>query len=118
MGAPEGTGTQLPSPSETPSDICRPIYKVDTSTAIQTLVTIAEAGRLFGRDNRTIRRWLQKGLLPAVRIGRSAFIPADEVSALISEALEFADIRAASLRKATITNVPSEADTSSTKALK
>jgi excisionase family DNA binding protein len=76
------------------SDGGLPRPKDNSATALPTLLTIADVGRMFGRDDRTIRRWIQKGLLPAVRVGRSAFISSDEVRALISAAIDAASLAA------------------------
>ncbi|GAB4129843.1 helix-turn-helix domain-containing protein [Thermopirellula anaerolimosa] len=37
-------------------------------------VTVAEAAKLLGRHERIVRRYIEKGYLPAERIGRSYVI--------------------------------------------
>jgi len=41
----------------------------------RSMLSVAEVARLFGRKPRTVRGWIAAGKLPAVRIGRAAFIP-------------------------------------------
>lgn len=53
--------------------------------ALPQLITISDAATAFGRNERTIRRWIDKGDLPCVRMSRqSIFICADDIRTIIS----------------------------------
>lgn len=53
------------------------------------LVTAAEVARLFGVTPRTVHRWIDRGLIPAIRIGGAARGPLRirraDVEALMAE---------------------------------
>lgn len=51
---------------------------------IPTMLTTAEIEAIFKRSNRTIRRWVSRGHLVPVHIGRSLFFRADDVMRLVS----------------------------------
>ncbi len=48
------------------------------------LLKIADVAAIFGRDPRTVRRWIARGLLVPVCMGRSRFIRANDVRDIIS----------------------------------
>ena len=48
------------------------------------LMTVKAVAAAFGRSERTINRWIARGLLDPVRVGRSVFLRADDVMDLIT----------------------------------
>lgn len=53
---------------------------LNTATApSRMLLTPTEIATMTGRSTRTVRRWISQGRLPAVRLGRSVWIPARAV---------------------------------------
>jgi excisionase family DNA binding protein len=48
------------------------------------MFSIAEVAEMFGRAPRTIRSWIERGLLKPVKVGNSVFIPQDQIDALLS----------------------------------
>lgn len=52
--------------------------------ALPQMLDVGEVAQLFSRSRRTIRWWIASGRLRAVRIGRSPFVPASEIDALLS----------------------------------
>lgn len=49
-----------------------------------TLLKARHVARVFGVAERTLRRWVAVGHLPAIRVGRSVFFAPDAVNALLS----------------------------------
>jgi excisionase family DNA binding protein len=39
----------------------------------------AEIARMLGTGRSTVGRWIEQGRLPAVRVGRALFVPADDL---------------------------------------
>ena len=54
--------------------------------AMPGFLDIGEVAALFGRARRTIRWWIATGRLPAIRIGRTPFVPEAAISALLGTA--------------------------------
>ncbi|OJY78487.1 MAG: hypothetical protein BGP12_00055 [Rhodospirillales bacterium 70-18] len=50
-------------------------------------MSIAEATAYFDRSERSLRRWIKAGRLPVVRVGRSVFIPVEEVRRIVQQDL-------------------------------
>ena len=48
------------------------------------LLSVAQVGEIFGRAPRTIRDWIERGLLKPIKVGNSVFIPWEQVDALLS----------------------------------
>jgi len=83
--SPTPSNTALPSPD----DIILPDLPDDqelppTSTALPRLLSARDVGAIFGRGERSLRRWVRSGHLPAIRIGGALFFHPDDVSALLS----------------------------------
>ena len=51
---------------------------------LPSLMSVTEVSAVFDRRERTIRRWISRGLLQPVRVGRSVFIRVDDVRDIIS----------------------------------
>ncbi len=51
--------------------------------ALSRLLSISQTATYFGNSERTVRRWIASGRLPVARVGRSVFIPVDEVRRII-----------------------------------
>jgi excisionase family DNA binding protein len=64
------------SPENTSSS---PIYP----TAPEPLLTVSEAARLLAVSDKTIRRWITAGRLPAVRLGRLVRISSKSLNEFI-----------------------------------
>jgi len=54
----------------------------------EPLVSVTEVATVFGRSERTIRRWVRVGKLPTVRVGASMFFRREDVSVAIRSGLE------------------------------
>jgi excisionase family DNA binding protein len=52
------------------------------------LLAVADLAAVFGRSERTIRRWISQGSIPALRVGRSIFFRSYDVSILIVRGIE------------------------------
>ncbi len=76
--ASEQTDAAVPSP---PSNASR------SGDALPDLMAVADAASVFGRSERTMRRWIARGWLPALSVGRSLFIRSDDVRKLIVEGM-------------------------------
>jgi excisionase family DNA binding protein len=50
----------------------------------ENLLSIGFVAKQFGRSRATICRWIRDGRLPAIHIGRAAFVPADELRSLLA----------------------------------
>jgi excisionase family DNA binding protein len=59
----------------------------DPAEPLPTLMTPAQVADTFGRSSATIHRWLARGHLSPIRVGRSVFIAQEEVRALIRQQL-------------------------------
>ncbi len=46
--------------------------------------TTSSAGKLLGVKTETIRSWIKKGLLPAVKVGYTYFVKIEDVNAMLS----------------------------------
>ncbi len=55
----------------------------DASATVK-LLTIRQTAKIFGREPRTIRSWIARGVFDPVRVGRSVFIPWSQIEALIA----------------------------------
>ena len=51
------------------------------------LITVLDVASVFGRSERTVRRWIAKGSLPALTVGRSLFVRSEDVRGLITEGM-------------------------------
>ena len=49
-----------------------------------SLLSTADIAELFGRTDRTIRRWISRGHLSPVRVGGAVFFHAEDVRRLVS----------------------------------
>ena len=56
----------------------------NAAVVIPQLMSVTDVAAAFGRCERTIRRWIKRGLLVPVRINGSDFIVVDDVLAIIS----------------------------------
>ena len=64
---------------------CEPDEKLGAVLAvIPQVISIADVAVIFGCSQRTIHRWIGRGTLDPVRIGRSIFIRVEDVQVLIS----------------------------------
>lgn len=54
---------------------------------IPALLSVSDACRIFGRNERSIRRWVKAGHLKPIRVGRSLFFKAGDIQALIASRL-------------------------------
>jgi excisionase family DNA binding protein len=52
-----------------------------------------EVGKMFRASKWTVRRWVDAGRLPAVRIGRRLLIPAEAVEKLVEQQLSPSDLQ-------------------------
>lgn len=52
-----------------------------------------EVGKMFRASKSTVRRWVEAGRLPAVRIGRRLLIPAEAVDKLVEQQLSPSDLQ-------------------------
>ena len=52
-----------------------------------------EVGKMFRASKSTVRRWVEAGRLPAVRLGRRLLIPADAVDKLVEQQLSPSDLQ-------------------------
>jgi excisionase family DNA binding protein len=85
---------------------------------IPEFAAVGDIATLFGRSERTIRRWIGRGHLPALRVGRSIFIRGDDVAVLIADGIEATALRSVRSRQSpTSEPVPYVALGSTTKAL-
>jgi excisionase family DNA binding protein len=57
------------------------------SAPIAELLSVNDAVDLFGKSERTIRRWIANGTLKVFRVGHSVFIPSDHIRELISASM-------------------------------
>ncbi len=48
------------------------------------MLSTAQVAEMFGRAPRTIRSWIDRGLLKPVKVGNSVFIPQAQIDALLS----------------------------------
>jgi excisionase family DNA binding protein len=55
-----------------------------------------EVGKMFRASKWTVRRWVDAGRLPAVRLGRRLLIPAEAVEKLVEQQLSPSDLKEAS----------------------
>jgi|ERR1017187_940787 excisionase family DNA binding protein len=51
-----------------------------------------EVGKMFRASKSTVRRWVEAGRLPAVRIGRRLLIPTEAVEKLVEQQLSPSDV--------------------------
>lgn len=49
------------------------------------LLNLSEAGRRLGKSRWTVRTWINRGYLRAVRVGDRSYVSADEVERLRQE---------------------------------
>ena len=47
------------------------------------VLTTTEAARIFGVSPRTLRKYVDRGLLPGIRLGRRVFIPVEALRRLL-----------------------------------
>ena len=47
------------------------------------VLTVSEAARVFGVSPRTLRRYVDRGHLPGIRLGRRVFIPVEALRRLL-----------------------------------
>src|SRR4249919_1790007 len=52
-----------------------------------------EVGKMFRASKWTVRRWVDAGRLPAVRLGRRLLIPAEAVEKLVEQQLSPSDLQ-------------------------
>jgi hypothetical protein len=52
------------------------------------LMSTNDVAEMFGRHERSIRRWVRKGVLHPVRVSGSVFFPADEIRNLVASVVE------------------------------
>ena len=53
------------------------------SRELPRMLSIAEIAEMFGRAPRTIRSWIERGLLEPVKVGNSVFIPQVQIDVLL-----------------------------------
>jgi len=53
------------------------------TSAMPALLSTRKVAAYFSRDERTIRRWVQTGLLTPIRIGKAVYFRADDIQAAI-----------------------------------
>jgi len=51
------------------------------------LHSVSEVAEMFGRQPRTIRSWMDAGLLPRVKVGNAVFIPAEALANMVADAV-------------------------------
>lgn len=57
------------------------------ANALPDLLAYADLERLFGRTERTLRRWIAQGHLDPVQVGRSVFFHGEDIRRLLSTRL-------------------------------
>lgn len=62
-----------------------PHQKKPTQHELPRMLSIAEVADMFGRSARTIRSWIQKGLLQPVKVGNAVFVPQTQIDALLAK---------------------------------
>ena len=67
--------------------VANPIAGAGNGIGLPDLIAVSDVASVFGRSERTIRRWIANGSLPALTIGRSLFIRSDDVRSLIAEGM-------------------------------
>jgi excisionase family DNA binding protein len=51
----------------------------------RTVITVAETAELLGLDQRTVRRGIEAGDLPGIRVGKRIVVPVAKLIALLEE---------------------------------
>ena len=74
-----------------PADDEPPDAPADHTALLPRLYTVREAASFFGRSDRTLRTWVQRGHLHPVRIGRSVFFTEPELLRVIHGGSEAPD---------------------------
>jgi hypothetical protein len=59
-----------------------PPHEKPPSNDLPRMLSIAEVGEIFNREPRTIRDWIDRGLISRVKVGNSVFIPWTEIEAI------------------------------------
>ena len=68
---------------------CRaPVRHAQPEPHNRPLQTIADIARELGVSERTVRRWIGRGLLPAIRLGRLIRVRPEHVEALLDRHLD------------------------------
>jgi Helix-turn-helix domain len=72
-----------PGPAKSAGAVTPKRAASDTRDSLQRRFSIAEVAEAFGREPRTIRSWIEKGLLEREKIGNAVFIRADQIEAML-----------------------------------
>lgn len=84
---PSATTAETASSESHPELIASPKLPERIASSDRTMLSIARVAERFGRSPRTVRWWIATGRLPAVRIGRTPFVPVEALDRMVDEAL-------------------------------
>ncbi len=78
--------TGLAGSIESPAPVQVSVAGPEKSAAreLPRMLSTAEVAEMFGRAPRTIRSWIERGLLQPVKVGNSVFIPQPQIETLLS----------------------------------
>lgn len=76
-----GTHSDLPDTQGSPASLIR------EPLPLTPLLEVSHVCALFGRNERSIRRWIRAGHLTPIRVGRAMFFEPEDIRALIATRL-------------------------------